>query len=62
LPRATRAAAALKKELGLDAKLIEGSPGSFEVAVNGEVVTKRRLWCIPSEEEIVTAVRKARGQ
>jgi len=59
LPRATRAAAALKKELGLDAKLIEGSPGTFEVAVDDKVVAKRRLWCFPSENEIVSAVRVA---
>ena len=59
MPRATRAAAALKKELELDAKLIEGSPGTFEVAVNGEVVAKRRLWSFPLENEIVSAVRVA---
>jgi selenoprotein W-related protein len=59
LARATRAAAALKKELALDARVIEGSAGTFEVAVDDKVVAKRRLWCFPSEDEIVSAVRVA---
>jgi len=38
LPRATRAAAELKKALGVEASLVPGSGGIFEVAVDGKVV------------------------
>jgi hypothetical protein len=35
-----------------------GAPGSFIVTVDGEVVAQKRILGFPSEEEIVSAVRK----
>ena len=56
-PRAVRAAAALSKELGIEAELEVGAPGSFIVLMDGDVVAEKRVG-FPSEEEIVSAVRK----
>lgn len=61
MPRAARAAAALKQELELDAELLKGSGGIFEVAVDGRVVTKKALGKFPDEKEVVDAVSKALG-
>jgi selenoprotein W-related protein len=61
LPRATRAAAALKEELELESELIKGSGGIFEVAVDGKVVAKKSLGQFPSEKDVVDAVGKAVG-
>ena len=41
MPRAARAAAALKDELELDAELIKGSGGIFELAVDGTIVAAK---------------------
>jgi selenoprotein W-related protein len=62
LPRATRAAAAIKRELGVDAELIKGSGGIFQVTVNDRVVAKRESWGFPTEDEIVNAVAEALGR
>lgn len=43
----------------MDAKLVRGSGGIFEVAVDGKVVAKKTLDGFPSPEEIVAAVRAA---
>jgi predicted Rdx family selenoprotein len=43
----------------LDASLVKGSGGIFEVSVNGRVVASRKLFMFPSEEEIVLAVKGA---
>jgi selenoprotein W-related protein len=59
LPKATRAAAALKEELDLEPELKVGKGGIFEVAVNGRVVAKKTLLGFPSVDEIVEAVGKA---
>ena len=61
MPRATRAAALLKEELGIEPALNKGEPGTFEVRVNGDVVAARKFWGFPSEQEIVAAVSKAIG-
>ena len=60
--RAARAAAALEKELGVKPELSVGSPGSFQVWVDGKVVAEKHLMGFPTEEEIVGAVGAALGQ
>lgn len=62
MPRAARAAAALKRELGLEADLRQGPSGVFEVSVDGSVVARRKFLGLPSEEEIVEAVSSALGR
>lgn len=62
MPRAARAAAALKDELELDTELIKGSGGIFEVAVDGKVVAAKALGQFPSEQDVVNAVAKATGK
>jgi selenoprotein W-related protein len=57
LPRATRAAAVLKERLGVDATLIKGAGGVFQVAVDGEVVARKTLDGFPTEDAIIDAVR-----
>jgi len=47
----------LEKELGLQASLEVGAPGSFIVLVDGEPVIQKRVLAFPSEDEIVAAVR-----
>jgi selenoprotein W-related protein len=59
LSRAEAAAAELKKELGVDATLIPGKGGIFQVEVDGKVVAKKRLFHFPDAKEIVTAVAGA---
>jgi selenoprotein W-related protein len=53
--------AALKDELEVDAEMIKGSGGIFEVAVDGRVVSKKSLGQFPSERDVVDAVGKALG-
>ena len=52
----------MKAELGVDAELEVGAPGSFIVLVDGEAVAEKKLLGFPSEEEIVAAVRKKMGR
>ena len=51
----------MKKALGVDAQLVQGSSGIFEVTVDKAVVAKRGFLGFPSEQEIVDAVAKATG-
>ena len=48
----------MKTELGVDAELEVGAPGSFIVLVDGEPVAEKKLLGFPTEDEIVAAVRK----
>ncbi|MCO4747936.1 MAG: Rdx family protein [Proteobacteria bacterium] len=59
MPRATGSAAAIKQALGLEAILIKGGRGIFEVKVDGTTVAKKTLDGFPTPEEIVAAVRQA---
>lgn len=43
----------------MDAELVPGSGGIFEVAVDGKVVAKKGLTGFPSEQEVVKAVGAA---
>ncbi len=45
----------------MDAELIAGSGGIFEVAVDGAVVSAKTLGGFPSEPDVVDAVKKALG-
>jgi selenoprotein W-related protein len=57
--RAADAAAALRKEADVTAKLIPGKGGIFEVHVGGKVVAKRAQGHFPDAAEIVAAVSAA---
>ena len=49
----------LRERSGVEAVLVKGSGGIFEVAVDGRVVAKKTAFGFPSNDEIVTAVRAA---
>ena len=43
----------------MEAELVPGSGGIFEVAVDGKVVAKKGLTGVPSEDDVVKAVGAA---
>lgn len=43
----------------MEAQLLPGSGGIFEVSVNGKVVAKKGLTGFPSEQDVVKAVGTA---
>ncbi len=43
----------------METKLVAGSGGIFEVAVDGKVVAKKGMGGFPTEQEVVKAVRDA---
>ncbi len=49
----------LREELGIEARMIKGHGGVFEVAVDGRVVAKKTFSGFPSEDEIASAVQRA---
>jgi selenoprotein W-related protein len=54
-------AAELKKQLGVEAKLIPGSGGVFEVSVDGRsVFSKKEVGRFPDPSEIVGLVQNPR--
>ena len=59
LKRAEDVSAELKRQLGVDATLIPGKGGIFEVQVDGKVVAKKKLFSFPDATEIVKAVAGA---
>jgi selenoprotein W-related protein len=59
LKRAEDVAAELKTKLGVDATLVPGKGGIFEVQVDGKVVAKKKLLSFPDATEIVNAVAGA---
>jgi selenoprotein W-related protein len=52
-------AEALKEELEVDADLVVGHSGIFEVAVDGKVVAAKTRAGFPSPADVVDAVLKA---
>ncbi|WP_373046809.1 hypothetical protein [Vulgatibacter sp.] len=54
--RAVRAAAYLKEELGVVARLQKGAGGIFTVDVDGMVVAAKHVGGFPTDDEIVHAV------
>jgi selenoprotein W-related protein len=59
---AREAAAALHDRLKLDAELVPGTGGIFEVKVGGRTVAKRAKGHFPSSEDVVAAVMAALRQ
>jgi predicted Rdx family selenoprotein len=49
----------LKEQLGVDADLVVGQAGVFEVSVDGKVVVSRTRLGFPSDEDVVGGVRDA---
>jgi hypothetical protein len=54
---AARAAAAIKKEFGVEVETVVGDRGEFTVWVNGEKVLGKGVLLLPSEKKIVATVR-----
>ncbi|KWV58739.1 hypothetical protein AS156_03010 [Bradyrhizobium macuxiense] len=59
--RAKEVAALLRERLGLDAVLVPGKGGIFEVKLGDKVVAKRAKGHFPDAGEIVAAVAAARA-
>jgi selenoprotein W-related protein len=57
--RAREAAALLRERLGLDAELVPGKGGIFEVKLDGKVIASRVKGHFPDAAEIVAAVAAA---
>jgi hypothetical protein len=51
----------LKEELDVDATLVKGHSGIFEISVAGKVVASKGRMGFPSATEIVEGVAKALG-
>jgi hypothetical protein len=49
----------LRREPGLDVRLVDGDRGELSVLVDGEIVAKKGLFGKPSVEKVLAAVRKA---
>jgi len=57
-PRAAGLAASIERQLGLQAKLIKGKGGAFEVVLDGQpVFSKRETGRFPDPEEVEEALR-----
>lgn len=52
----------LRKELGVEVRLVPGKGGIFHVSVDGNVVAKRTRAGFPSNEEIIVAVSDDLGR
>ncbi|MDD1537314.1 MULTISPECIES: Rdx family protein [unclassified Bradyrhizobium] len=59
--RAKEAAAALHRQLGLDADLVPGKGGVFQVKLGDRIVASRSKGYFPDGDDIVAAVSAARG-
>ncbi len=54
-------AAAIKKEFGIEPKLIEGSGGVFDVTVDGKMVySKHETGRFPNDDEVLPKIAKLR--
>ena len=51
-------AALIKRELGIEAKLIEGKTGEFTVLVDNEVVAKKGWVRFPADAKVLSAVQQ----
>jgi selT/selW/selH-like putative selenoprotein len=50
----------VKERLGIDAALIRGSDGIFDVSVDGRIIfSKHEAGRFPSHDEIIAALRRA---
>jgi selenoprotein W-related protein len=59
LKHAQAAAAAINEKLGVDAQLVPGKGGIFQIAVDGQVVAKRTSAGFPKEDDVVAALQEA---
>ena len=58
MPRASSLAAAIKQALGVDADVIVGARGQFDVVANGELIfSKGREHRFPEPAEIIGPLR-----
>jgi selT/selW/selH-like putative selenoprotein len=61
LPRASSLQATLKEKFGVEAKLIAGGGGIFEVKLDGKVIfDKFSVGRFPEEQEIVDKIEKTK--
>lgn len=51
----------LREKLGVQAKLVRGSGGIYEVSVDGEVVVAKGSSGFPTEDAVVSAVKTKLG-
>ena len=59
LPEATSLAAAISDEIGVEAELIEGKGGIFDVVVDGNLIfSKKKTGRFPENKEILEMLRK----
>lgn len=61
-PQATAAAEALREALGIEAVLVRGHSGRFEVEVDGEVVLAKGTNGFPTSRDVVEAVARKLGR
>jgi predicted Rdx family selenoprotein len=56
-------AAAIKREFQVEAKLLAGHNGVFQVSVDGELVFNNEMKCgpMPKPEDIIPKIRELRG-
>ena len=54
-------AAALRREFGIEAKLVEGRPGEFSVWVGETRVAEKGWLFFPSTRKVIDAVRAQGG-
>jgi selenoprotein W-related protein len=58
LPKAAGLAAAIKKQFGVDSKLIEGSGGVFDVHVDGrQIWSKHDIGRFPDDREVLDKIK-----
>jgi hypothetical protein len=61
LPRASRAAALIKKDFGTDADLEPGGRGELSVWVDGKKVAEKSFRGFPADADLLQSVKKALG-
>jgi predicted Rdx family selenoprotein len=62
LPEATREAARIKKDLGIDVELIAGKGGVFDVRADGKVIYSKNITDrFPNPGEVTALLRKVKN-
>jgi len=62
LPDAARVAAELKKDLGIDAELVAGRGGVFDVVADGKVIySKSNTGMFPKPGEVSGLLKQGKG-
>jgi selT/selW/selH-like putative selenoprotein len=61
LPKASSLAASIKDAVGIDAEVVVGARGQFDVVVDGDLVfSKQAEERFPEPDEIITAIQARR--